>query len=58
MKQFIILTFMLLSLSFGVNAQEQPRVFSTEEQAIIDLSKQKWDWMAEKNVEKLASLFH
>lgn len=58
MKQFIILTFMLLSLSLEVNAQGQPRVFSTEEQVIIDLSKQKWDWMAKKNVEKLASLFH
>ena len=28
------------------------------EQEIIDLSKQKWQWMADKNVDKLAQLFH
>lgn len=28
------------------------------EQEIIDLSKQKWTWMAEKKVEPLAELFH
>ncbi|RYY09046.1 MAG: nuclear transport factor 2 family protein [Chitinophagaceae bacterium] len=27
-------------------------------QEIIDLSKQKWQWMADKNVDKLAVLFH
>ena len=27
------------------------------EQEIIDLSKQKWQWMADKNVDKLAQLF-
>ncbi len=28
------------------------------EQEVIDLSKQKWDWMAERNVESLDALFH
>lgn len=28
------------------------------EQELINLSKQKWQWMADKNVDKLASLFH
>ena len=28
------------------------------EQEIINLSKQKWQWMADKNVDKLALLFH
>ncbi len=28
------------------------------EQEIINLSKQKWEWMADKNVDKLATLFH
>lgn len=28
------------------------------EQEIIQLSKDKWQWMADKNVEKLAPLFH
>ena len=29
-----------------------------EEQEIITLSKEKWQWMADKNVNKLAELFH
>ncbi|WP_370469317.1 nuclear transport factor 2 family protein [Nibrella viscosa] len=28
------------------------------EQEIINLSKEKWQWMADKNVDKLAPLFH
>lgn len=28
------------------------------EQEIINLSKEKWQWMADKNVDKLATLFH
>ena len=39
-------------------AQENQRIFTAEEQAIVDLSNSKWEWMAEKNVEKLAELFH
>ena len=31
---------------------------SNTEKEIINLSKEKWQWMAEKNVDKLASLFH
>lgn len=28
------------------------------EQELINLSKEKWQWMADKNVDKLATLFH
>ena len=31
---------------------------SATRQEIMDLSKAKWEWMAEKNVKKLADLFH
>lgn len=31
---------------------------ATAEQEIIHLSKEKWQWMADKNVDKLAPLFH
>lgn len=31
---------------------------SAAAQDLIDLSKQKWQWMADKNVEKLDKLFH
>ena len=58
MKSVVIMAFMFLTLAVGANAQENQRVFTAEEQAIVDLSNNKWDWMAEKNVEKLAELFH
>jgi hypothetical protein len=28
------------------------------EQELLNLSKQKWDWMSERNVDALAALFH
>lgn len=31
---------------------------SAKEQEIINLSKDKWQWMADKDVDKLAELFH
>lgn len=31
---------------------------SAAEQEIINLSKNKWQWMSDKNVDKLTSLFH
>ena len=35
-----------------------PAVVSAAEQEILDLSRDKWVWMAEKNIEKLTPLFH
>ena len=58
MKSIAIMVFMFLTLTVGAKAQENQRIFTAEEQAIVDLSHSKWDWMAEKNVEKLAELFH
>ncbi|MDV7137256.1 nuclear transport factor 2 family protein [Maribacter sp. TH_r10] len=43
----------LMLLSIPSLAQE-----ATIEQEIKDLSKAKWEWMADKDVEKLANLFH
>jgi hypothetical protein len=31
---------------------------SAAEQEIVNLSKEKWQWMADKNADKLADLFH
>ena len=45
-----ILTITLGASSFAQNA--------TIEQEIKDLSKAKWEWMADKDVNKLADLFH
>lgn len=32
--------------------------YTNEEQELVNLAKDKWQWMADKNVDKLASLFH
>lgn len=45
-----ILTITLAASSFAQNA--------TIEREIKDLSKAKWEWMADKDVDKLADLFH
>lgn len=54
--------FGLLLLIFGVQsslAQNQAaKSFTAAEQEIINLSKEKWQWMADKNADKLADLFH
>ncbi len=53
MKSTIIISFLLLIGIQNSNAQ-----ISSEDQEIMDLSKMKWEWMAEKNTAKLAILFH
>lgn len=49
-------TIALLLLTVGV--QFALGQASTAEQEIIDLSKEKWEWMADRNVGALDSLFH
>ena len=58
MKSLVITAMLFLTLIVGANAQENQKVFTAEEQVIMDLSNNKWDWMSEKNVERLAELFH
>ena len=49
----------LLDLTFSkVRDTHQIAPSATPEQAIIQLSKDKWQWMADKNVDKLATFFH
>ena len=53
MKKVIIGLFILTlftNASFAQNA--------VAEQEITTLSKQKWQWMADKNIDSLAALFH
>ena len=52
MRTLVIGIFIML-LSAPSFAQE-----ATVEQEIKELSKQKWQWMADKNADKLAELFH
>lgn len=46
----LLLVIVSMQLSFAQN--------SATEQEIKDLSKAKWQWMADKDVDKLAPLFH
>lgn len=58
MKSWVVTALFLLTFSVGAKAQENAKTFTPEEQAIVDLSNRKWHWMAEKNADKLAELFH
>jgi hypothetical protein len=35
-----------------------PASYTKEEQELVNLSNDKWQWMADKNIDKLALLFH
>lgn len=63
MKALILGLFLLLAGLQWSSAQSKQdstsaRKYTKAEQEIINLSKTKWQWMADKNVDKLASLFH
>ena len=51
------LCFLIMSVqwSFAQQAKANP---SPAEQEVINLSKQKWVWMADKKTDELSSLFH
>ena len=61
MKKIITSYFVLIASAicmFAQFPQPQPRELSVEEKAILELSHDKWEWMADKNVEELRKLFH
>ncbi len=63
MKKIISTLFLAIAFVMNIqtaNAQMQfpTRQFTAEERNFIDLSNQKWQWMAEKDADKLATLFH
>ena len=59
MKKLLILlvTIVVTSFSVSISAEEKPQL-TPAEQEMINLSRQKWQWMAEKNADKLAEIFH
>ena len=63
MKQYFASIFLILTISILSCAQQKvagnaPMVSAYSEQEIIDLSKKKWQWMADKQVDTLSALFH
>lgn len=63
MKALILGFILLFACVQSSNAQStadstSKRNYTKAEQEIINLSKTKWQWMADKNVDKLSPLFH
>lgn len=58
MKTTIIgLFFIIVSAQWSYAQNTTTKSFTKAEQEIVNLSKDKWQWMADKNVDKLAALF-
>jgi Domain of unknown function (DUF4440) len=57
MKASFLGTILFLISFLSVSAQQQNTIGKTE-QELIQLSKDKWQWMADKDVDKLKPLFH
>lgn len=49
---------LVLAIAISLLSVQSVAGQTSAEQAIISLSKDKWQWMADKNVDKLAALFH
>ena len=58
MKTTIIGLFLIFLGAQVLFAQNETKEFSVAEMEIIQLSKDKWQWMADKNVDELSKLFH
>ncbi len=58
MKKLLFALSLFFAVVGGAWSQDDTVRFSVEEQAIVDLSNQKWRWLAEKDVEQLEKLFH
>lgn len=59
MKLSMLGFFFLLISAYSSKAQvTAAKNIGPSEQEIINLSKEKWQWMADKNVDKLTTLFH
>ena len=58
----ILIAGLVFFMTAGMSCSTQKNISSANatnsEQEILNLSKEKWQWMAEKNVDRLALLFH
>ena len=52
------LCILMVSLVSSYAQTPTTTTYTKEEQELVNLSKDKWQWMADKNVDKLAPLFH
>lgn len=54
----LILLLITSAMCISSMAAQDAVSFTPEEQEIVDLSNSKWQWMSDKNVDRLADLFH
>lgn len=60
MKKIILALIAIANFQFSLAQESKTTIvpnYTPVEQEVIQLSKQKWQWMADKNIEKLAPLF-
>ena len=58
MKKSMINTLLFIfAMIHTASGETQELILTPEAQAVIDLSKQKWQWMADREIEPLAELF-
>jgi hypothetical protein len=59
MKQSMLgVCLILFTTLLGFAQTAGTTTYTKEEQELVTLSKDKWQWMADKNVDKLTTLFH
>ncbi len=59
MKQSILgICLILFTTLSGFAQTAKTTTYTKAEQEVVNLSKDKWQWMADKNVDKLSQLFH
>jgi hypothetical protein len=54
----LALFLLIISITSSYAQTSTSTGFTKEELELVTLSKNKWQWMADKNVDKLATLFH
>jgi hypothetical protein len=58
MKTTILGFFLIMGVQWSFTQNAATKTFTDAEQEIVTLSKNKWQWMADKNADVLADLFH
>ena len=58
MKQSMLGICLIFTMLSGFAQTAETTTYTKDDQELVNLSKDKWQWMADKNVDKLAPLFH
>lgn len=57
-KVKLLICFLVMTVVSTFAQNQASSSYTKEEQELVTLSKVKWQWMADKNVDELAGLFH